>query len=222
MSVIREPSRDFIRLTMKYSEQTNEHTDINSNGNSCLHPAKKCLLKDGNNQENSMSYDTFRNDAWKSEKRISFELNSKEQCSFERKSKDLCSFEPKPIEQCGFELKPKEQCSFELKPREQCSFELKTREQCSFELKPRDLFSIESKSKENCASGYINPICPCCKPLDFPSDKCRELYEQALKKGRRGVVLSLEIDQTTSYVTTLSSDEHLKFRFQMPNSRQAR
>ncbi len=82
--------------------------------------------------------------------------------------------------------------------------------------------SFEFNSNEVVPNDIAQRICSCCKPLDFQSDDCRQLYEQASKKGRRGVVLSLEIDQTTSYVTALSSDEHLKFRFQMPNSKHVR
>ena len=81
-------------------------------------------------------------------------------------------------------------------------------------------FEINKKEKNNTEKAA--PFCDCCQPMDFPTAESKKLYEQAAKKGRRGVVLSLEIDQTTSYVTTLSSDEHLKFRFQMPNSKQVR
>ena len=107
-----------------------------------------------------------------------------------------------------------------------------------FDLKSRDAFnSGDAFSSEKTISFEINsnlketaiidnevaiPTCTCCKPMDFRSQESLKLYEQAAKKGRRGVVLSLEIDQTTSYVTTLSSEEHLKFRFQMPNSKQVR
>lgn len=82
--------------------------------------------------------------------------------------------------------------------------------------------TFEINDKENIKTEKIAQFCSCCRPMDFPTAESKRLYEQAAKKGRRGVVLSLEIDQTTSYVTTLASEEHLKFRFQMPNSKQVR
>jgi len=82
--------------------------------------------------------------------------------------------------------------------------------------------TFEINEKENEKSKQHVQSCTCCRPMDFPTAESKRLYEQAAKKGRRGVVLSLEIDQTTSYVTTLASEEHLKFRFQMPNSKQVR
>ena len=82
--------------------------------------------------------------------------------------------------------------------------------------------SISFETNEKKDKEMRVPLCSCCRPMDFPTAESKRLYEQAAKKGRRGVVLSLEIDQTTSYVTTLASEEHLKFRFQMPNSKQLR
>lgn len=107
------------------------------------------------------------------------------------------------------------------------------REDLGCEIKGCDHRSNKSSSSDKSISFDITessitqidtavPLCSCCRPMDFPTDESKRLYEEAAKKGRRGVVLSLEIDQTTSYVTTLSSNEHLKFRFQMPNSKHAR
>eukprot|EP00794_Sanderia_malayensis_P013714 gene13714-15143_t len=104
-----------------------------------------------------------------------------------------------------------------------CKAELsKPDRKISFELKSNDIYDYDVVNETATAEASLGRICSCCKPFDFHNDECRRRYEQAAHKGRRGVVLSLEIDQTTSYVTTLASDEHLKFRFQMPNSKHMR
>ena len=62
---------------------------------------------------------------------------------------------------------------------------------------------------------YGNPecFCLCCKDNTFSQSEFN-LYELAKGKGRRGNVLSLDIDQSTSYVTILGKrDIFFTFRF---------
>ena len=80
--------------------------------------------------------------------------------------------------------------------------------------------SEASENQKNAEFTDTRQICACCRPLDFRSNIDRKSYKQALEKGRRGVVLSLDIDQITSYVTALNSEEHLRFRFHTQNSQQ--
>ena len=56
-------------------------------------------------------------------------------------------------------------------------------------------------------------FCLCCKDNTFSQSEFN-LYELAKGKGRRGNVLSLDIDQSTSYVTVLGkNDIFFTFRF---------
>ena len=119
-----------------------------------------------------------------------------------------------PVKKCLLK-DVKRSIEFEIKD---CKLQSSTNECCAADKS----ISFEVGSREQTRNEKPMPLCSCCRPMDFPTAESKRLYEQAAKKGRRGVVLSLEIDQTTSYVTTLTSDEHLKFRFQMPNSKQVR
>lgn len=76
--------------------------------------------------------------------------------------------------------------------------------------------SNASKLPTKCTHKQItnNEFCRCCKTVYFTRTE-REMYEVCKRKGRRGNVMSLSIDQSISYVCLLDEPNEifLKFRF---------